>query len=180
MAKDGIPKGLSADGRFLAYEARPYPGDLFVYDRVTATTTKLNVGTPEMTLARSNNPAISGDGHYAIFVSFYGSQYLYAVFLRDLVCRHDGAGQRRTSRGTAPSDRACNLMRRKRHRLRVGLRRSRQGTTQQARARGGLRTRGSTVTGWLGRAFSKTVGLDRVTPLGGRGDPSQTPPATSS
>jgi len=85
VAKDGIPKGLSADGRFLAYEARPYPGDLFVYDRVTATTTKLNVGTPEMTLARSNNPAISGDGHYAIFVSFYGSQYLYAVFLRDLV-----------------------------------------------------------------------------------------------
>jgi len=84
VAKDGLPTSLSADGRFLAYVALPYPGNMFVYDRVTATTTKLNVGTPEMPLAGGSNPAISDDGHYAIFVSFYGNLDS-AVFLRDLV-----------------------------------------------------------------------------------------------
>src|SRR5207249_6921644 len=84
VAKDGLATSLSADGRFLAYVALPYPGSMFVYDRVTATTTKLNVWTPGMPLVGGSNPAISGDGHYAIFVGFYGNLDS-AVFLRDLV-----------------------------------------------------------------------------------------------
>ncbi len=89
-ASDPQSVAMSSDARFIAFYSQATnlvpagPGYCAGGTFLTATTTKLNVGTPGMPLVGGSNPAISGDGHYAIFVGFYGNLDS-AVFLRDLV-----------------------------------------------------------------------------------------------
>jgi len=87
VANDGIATGLSGDGRFLVYLTYP-AGNVFVYDGQTGTKTRVDVGPPGIPLVGSSaNIAISADGHYVVFTSYYGeiSAASFAVFLRDLV-----------------------------------------------------------------------------------------------
>lgn len=108
-----VPGALSADGRYLTYYS--YASDLvdddtneradvFVYDRVAGSTTRLTDGDNH-----SQNPTISADGLHVAFES-YASDLVRGddndqgdVFVYDVA---DALLTRITAQGTAPSSRA--------------------------------------------------------------------------
>jgi Tol biopolymer transport system component len=100
---DRVPRseadfGISANGRFVAFtssDTNLVPGDtnkepdIFVYDRQTAKTERVNVSTSGAQANKiSLNPSISADGRYVAFVSLANnlvpnSNLYTAVYVRD-------------------------------------------------------------------------------------------------
>ena len=97
---------ISADGRYIAFQSNAttlVPGDtnsvddIFVHDRLTGTTERVNVSSAGgQTNGSSIHPEISPDGHFVVFSSFAdnlvpGSQIFIQVFLHD---RNTGTTER--------------------------------------------------------------------------------------